>query len=91
MSKHTKGPWRAVYFQHTKQWDVDAGGEDDSDRYSVLEDLAEENAHLIAAAPDLLEACKAAFSNIGAPITHYQKEFSMLSAAIAKAEGNVTS
>lgn len=61
--KHTPGEWRAVHFEHHDVWDVDAHRaghpDDDSGRFSVLEDLTEADAHLIAASPGLLDACRA--------------------------------
>lgn len=56
----SNGPWKAVKFQHTDfvHWDVDYPRFSD-ERFSVLEDLTEEDAYLIAAAPDLLEALQA--------------------------------
>ena len=63
MNKHTPGPWH-IQDDHGKRW-IETGGNDDTiaeihrrkDKgsvYSCGEALA--NAHLIAAAPDLLDA-----------------------------------
>jgi hypothetical protein len=50
----TPKEWRALSFAtgDIVCWDVDAGGTDDADRYSVLEDLTEADARLIAAAAE---------------------------------------
>ena len=86
--KHTPGPWFAKrtggvgYFE----WYVGRDGEN----YPIAEDIAdpmtrdqsEANAHLIAAAPDLLEALKAATSF---PLSDSWVPAAL--AAIAKAEG----
>ncbi len=91
--KHTPGPWRAYQGEETKRgrtryyWAVApaVGG-----RIAELDDpfpaSDEANAHLIAAAPDLLVACEAAldwFVSVaadGAPAT-------TVAAAIKKARG----
>ena len=93
MSKHTPGPWTLggpigsghlhgrepkfrVYAHRTLFLEVCA----DPDGYVRGENEA--NARLIAAAPDLLEACKVALGIIGFGAEHDQ-----ISAAIAKATG----
>ena len=69
MSKHTPGPWTAV--KNSAYWEIDGpddfGGVADTCASSAGEPdfgrsmaLGEANARLIAAAPDLLAACKAA-------------------------------
>ena len=90
MSKHTPGPWR-INGNNMLRWIV-ADSEvfthsDDVNRSAyggnmVCESVYEANTHLIAAAPDLLEACKVALGIIGFGAEHDQ-----ISAAIAKAEG----
>lgn len=58
MTKHTPGPWTAYYF--AADWWV-ANPEDDSGpmlRVGSDHDRREANAHLIAAAPDLLNISK---------------------------------
>ena len=74
MSKHTPGPWkverRSVLIPIAPyEWAEAYGG-------------TEANARLIAAAPELLEACKVALGIIGFGAEHDQ-----ISAAIAKATG----
>lgn len=63
----TPGPWRARRFDHADGVtnDVDAPGIGcapdcgDDERYSILEDLKEADARLIAAAPAMLELLRA--------------------------------
>lgn len=58
----TPGPWRAVYFEEHDFWDVDAsylgGKSTGDDRYSVVEQLTEEDAKLIAVAPEMVGLIK---------------------------------
>lgn len=94
-STHTPYPWFVVEMQPRKHTTarryliqsgeanictLDVAGRDTS--------RDEANAHLIAASPDLLAACKAArslLSKLGGK--NHDPEFSELEAAIAKAEG----
>jgi len=86
--KHTPGPWLAKradgggYFE----WHVGRDGENCSIAEDITDpvtrDPSEANAHLIAAAPDLLDALKAATS---LPLSHSWVPAAL--AAIAKAEG----
>lgn len=98
MSKHTPGPWRVTEGRRidsgrgysTAIADVWAHGEGADDAPSTGE--AEANARLLAAAPDLLEACKEAvavanMSDEDKP-TLDDIDWARLRAAIAKAEGN---
>ena len=87
MTQHTPGPWHVENFHGS--WDVTHGPADDaSERFSVLETLSEENARLIAAAPDLLAACKEALGyEYGQPGLGWRQRIDLLEAAIAKAEG----
>ena len=106
--KHTQGPWEVHYHSHINKelwlsilkgaWDITHNGASNPavvacSKYSAMgeeENLA--NAYLIAAAPDLLEACKFAFENLK-PQGNIKKDFSghnaiaTLSRAITKAEG----
>ncbi len=86
MSIYTQPPWKAVYFQNSDQWDVSNDAGDPSCEFSVLEDMIEPHARLIAAAPDLLEACRAMYNHL-APLSTNQPRGLLLAArqAIAKA------
>lgn len=93
MSKHTPGPWKKCIAGGVTEVRCDApvpvvswAGFDDANR-SLDEHRA--NARLIAAAPDLLEACKACldmFADGGDP----RKVIKALDAAIALAEGGAS-
>ena len=82
MSKHTPGPWTAI---------ADSGDENADDGWYVLNDqetaiavgLYEPDARLIAAAPDLLDACRQA----RIVLFHNKDMRDTLTAAILKAEG----
>lgn len=84
---HTPGPWVMT---------VGGGEIDDANGdsvallpYSTGRDEVRANAHLIAAAPELLAACEAAmdwFRDDGQE-PHAHVSYSMLEAAIAKARG----
>jgi hypothetical protein len=97
MSKHTPGPWM-VETDVVQPNDVHVFAKDmlgiaivDSREYpedtgTVPREVGLANARLIAAAPELLEACKAAlagFKQLGFQIVF----ISTIEAAIAKAEG----
>ncbi len=81
---HTPGPWHIV-----RRSTVCAGDRDEIDnpiRVHVADCYgrrAEANAHLIAAAPDLLAACELAVRNLD-PAPYW---IGALTAAIAKARG----
>ena len=55
MTKHTPGPWETREHSDGSHWFVDyqQGGEG----YTLVDELSEGDARLIAAAPELLEAC----------------------------------
>lgn len=81
MSKHTPGPWRT-------DKEIIRGGDDDYIAVIIAGNSSDANACLIAAAPELLEACKGflehwPFPN-GIPL---QETANRARAAIAKAEG----
>lgn len=93
MSKHTPGPWKVE-----PEDDRFVVGADNQSIYGALarrfDDEAMANAHLIAAAPELLEACKVLLAHaewIGTPRGYRLKDFDDVFkpayAAIAKAEG----
>jgi hypothetical protein len=88
---YTKGPWNAYPF--ADQWIVQRGN---SGGFAVKDEnivRAEADAHLIAAAPDLLEACKEWVAIDGAEVglaeglLRWNGMVSKMEAAIARAEG----
>jgi hypothetical protein len=105
MGKHTPGPWRVSDYDRALIWNeqgcciVDMT--DHEQKCSLSDDTIAANAALIAAAPDLLEACErvlgwlvAAETELGGPLplkyaAMIQKPVvaERLRAAIAKAQG----
>lgn len=95
--KHTPGPWQEVTDDDGNEWVVPKGHTpNDMHTYFIgdLESTCSEchaNAHLIAAAPDLLEACKAALECLEIlddDVDYLSRdEVRQLRAAIKKAEG----
>lgn len=97
MSKHTPGPWKVTGsasggisvdakdpadnrgFELCEVWGVDC------DRDALKDGRAKANANLIAAAPDLLEACEMAV--IDAVADDMDPWFAKIKAAIARAKG----
>ena len=91
-SKHTPGPWKTIHTQtRTLEWNIgtDLGAPIPA---MIVEGLnnrdgnAEANARLIAAAPELLKACKAIWDS-GAYGSNQFKAIGLIQQAIAKAEG----
>jgi hypothetical protein len=86
MEKHTPGPWGAEHhpYQLTKTIRASNG---DGDIVAQL--VRARDAHLIAAAPDLLAACKAliAVSTNTQAEADWSREWCAALDAIAKAEG----
>ena len=100
MSKHTPGPWTVENASGVMLW-IGAMRVPDEARYGLhtiitgidIEDLTPEacaikeaNAHLIAAAPDLLEACEAVAATTWSRNTA-EKIGAQVRAAIKKARG----
>jgi len=91
MSEHTPGPWVAriairdgwVIFADDGQI---VGTEDEYGRHGAI--YKGEDAYLIAAAPDLLEACKDLLNALPSATTH--PAIKAARAAIAKAKGEHT-
>ena len=87
MSKHTPGPWRAApqpgqtVGVHTFTHCVMAGDD------ALADTLTEADAHLIAAAPDLLAACKAVRDLVEFHDVPRAEIWQIIDAAVAKAEG----
>ncbi len=96
MSTHTPGPWKVFWAEGKRHMFIGIGamdGEGVTDPHFNLwggtEEQAAANARLIAAAPDLLAACRWAESAL-APFSKDPAEKSgiaLLRAAIAKATG----
>jgi hypothetical protein len=90
MSKHTEGPWKVSYDGPSNP--IVTSGQP-FDIVCLVQntrepDASEPNAHLIAAAPDMLEALKAIQQSMGGVVnTAQQVAWDKLKAAIAKAEG----
>ena len=82
MSKHTPGPWTADYNKPYDQWWVSQ-----FDGNPVATTKQEPNAHLIAAAPDLLAALKEIVAGISVGTNPDHPWIKEARAAIAKAEG----
>jgi len=104
MSKPTPGPWEAYHDKYYDTWSVEGGGdivadiwrlaEETHNRHPHFEDDCEANARLIAASPDLLEACEALLPIVvdaimhGMPVTKEVAHARNIAvAAIAKAKG----
>jgi hypothetical protein len=102
---HTPGPWRAVKQNVESFYVIYAGKIQVADLYGITGERDEEgqdefisndesaaNARLIAAAPDLLEACETALADCQLLEKIYRTEkdyklMALLSAAIKKAKG----
>lgn len=96
MSSFAPGPWHTAG-RHAPTYVVDANHNilADCDRDAPNQE-AEANARLMAAVPELLDACKTALGNIYSLINGYPDRFprhafqstaDLLAAAIARAEG----
>jgi len=92
-TQHTPGPWHAVTFDDGSARviirEADIPGREESDADDTIADVlpgldAPANARLIAAAPDLLAACREALNHTG-----YQRGRDLLEAAVARAEGSL--
>lgn len=97
MAKHTEGPWHVMDTPATREIFNDcpvivSEHVEDAIIATIGEDVAgsEANGHLLAAAPDLLAACRAALEDVreitGATGIKAPSD-PLLVAAIAKAEG----
>lgn len=94
MSKHTPGPWRAeISCDETgapqKCWWISAKGDVDIGETSGEKRSDEEaaNALLIAAAPDLLKACKEFVRKCECGEARSRRSYAEMKAALAKAKG----
>lgn len=87
-AKHTPGPWRRNGHTSIESKDRWIASTDSGGVKGFSEDVA--NAHLIAAAPELLEALKAALPHLQWANIHGSRcdeQIAQTQAAIAKAEG----
>lgn len=87
MSKHTSGKWKAKFDRgSTPPWSIP----DVADIFGWKKGEAKANAHLIASAPELLEACKRAEGLIcgGGFIPVQGETWNILRKAITKATGD---
>ena len=92
MIKHTPGPWevegigQVIVPARPPAWRTlaDVYGEHGD------EEQADADAHLIAAAPDLLAACEMALLDVRYYATVHGESITVLEAAIAKAKGETT-
>jgi len=89
---HTPGPWRFAKDGDEPYWNVDMPLQDGSSGYGFANAMVyttEEDARLIAAAPDLLKAAKSLVELIEVDYIGFDsiEEWRMAVAAIAKAEG----
>lgn len=93
---HTKGPWPVDYTGDGKRIIVGEGLVEGPNGYDVAEvysddcprAVAEANARLIAASPDLLEACKALLASHRPGVGQCCAASDLGIAAIAKATGD---
>lgn len=102
MSKHTAGPWAVLPATRVRPALI-VGPTDDGDEIGTIREddylggeEAAANARLIAAAPELLEACQSMDADlndpgcwIGALMSPNPKTVDLIRAAIAKATGDV--
>lgn len=93
---HTPGPWKFQQDGNEPYWSVDMPFTDGSGRYGACNAMVyttEEDARLVAAAPELLAACREAASAITYLLSNddddqnYADTLNTLAAAIAKAQG----
>jgi hypothetical protein len=93
-NKHTPGPWEVFYKTKYDEWHVSVPMSEGNMRWGLFDDGVrsenpEADARLIAAAPDLLKACKA-LELLFAPLARdctAADAIDKARAAIAKAEG----
>ena len=98
--KHTPGPWEVVCNEDAQEWSIDAPNGESRMHYQAWEELAvvygsddwpgegaaiaRANAHLIAAAPDMLAALENLENDDGAIPAH---AWGLVQAAVKKARG----
>jgi hypothetical protein len=93
MSKHTPGPWqystKITASENHRGFSIRAARWSISDvqPIDVEGEEGEANARLIAAAPDLLEACRAVSAHYSASLDYQPAFVTLARAALAKATG----
>jgi hypothetical protein len=91
MSKHTPGPWKIVHHANGlgEATQIDGANRGSvADVYGATDGVQTANAHLIAAAPDMLEALEALMSDSSTLAGNIQIEsWELATAAIKKARG----
>ena len=86
MSKHTPGPWKLrKHSTNDTIWNIETPQKSVATTYN---DEKGADAHLIASAPELLEACKDAKKYIAETLNPHSPLYKNLEQAIAKAEGD---
>lgn len=85
MSGHTPGPWKVGSKLDMSGWVIYHHGDKDN----IASNVRAQDAYLLAAAPDLLEALKSLMADEGysAALPAYDTRAKRAMAAIAKAEG----
>ena len=91
-TKHTQGPWRTLWGQDTMAVEtaddrIVASADFDDDDDGIPYDECKANANLIAAAPDLLEACEWMLEHCDQGGVVGKEPCDNARAAIAKARG----
>lgn len=88
-SKHTPGPWLAIEYETGLGWSVRANGTRVANVDGYSADELEPNAHLIAAAPEMLRMLKDLFcvSLYEQTRDTHQSLWDIVQATIDKAEG----
>ena len=97
MIKHTTGPWKCEGPDEFGDWTIQqASDSDGSDGIlaiaAIISNLRKEekvaaNAHLIASAPDLLEACEEFVRKCECGEARSRRSYAQMKMAIAKAKG----
>lgn len=90
---HTRGPWKLQPFRDVRCIPIGPGGSQVAHVYGDDEDQTKANANLIAAAPDLLQACELMFESVktvpGCQMPRIVGAAQFLRMAIMKAKGDL--
>jgi hypothetical protein len=90
-TKHTPGPWAVRFYERHETAVIKTADGDEVATVDVkcMPD-APADARLIAAAPDLLEACEAFVVAMDSAHDHIERSIALMEKAIAKAKGETT-